>query len=93
MRARAALAALLACAAALRGDATSHAPQLALSSTPPPPVLFQNLLPPDSVCADKTDAAFYAGPRDPACPCDCIGCKCRHAGLFCSCAAHLVRAC
>jgi hypothetical protein len=53
-----------------------------LQAAPAPPVLFQNLLPPDSVCANKTWAGFFAFGRDPACPCDCIGCKCRRGALM-----------
>ena len=36
----------------------------------------QNMLSPGSVCADKTEARFYAAFHDQACPCDCAGCRC-----------------
>jgi hypothetical protein len=95
MRLRGALAALAlvrAAAGATHADATrasashsQHAQPAPLRAhapaTPPPPlpVLLQNLLPEGSVCANKTGALFYARGRDAACPCDCLGCHCRHA--------------
>jgi hypothetical protein len=85
----AALALARAAAGAAHADATrtaSHAHALpppprarAPAKQPPPPALFQNLLPEGSLCANKTDALFYARGRDPLCPCDCLGCRCRHA--------------
>jgi hypothetical protein len=43
----------------------------------PPPALLRDLLSPGSVCADKSDAGFYAVLRhQEACPCDCRGCRC-----------------
>jgi hypothetical protein len=84
--ARAATGATHAAADVTRGASASHThaqpapPRAHAPETPPPlPVLLQNLLPEGSVCANKTEALFYARGRDAACPCDCLGCHCRHA--------------
>ena len=49
-----------------------------------PAVHLQSLLSPGSICADKTDARFYAAYHDQrACPCDCVGCRCnRYIACF-----------